>query len=359
MIPSRTEVIRAYRQHGGRVAGVLPVHSPRALLRAFDILPVEIWGPPGIDPARGAAHVQPYICSIDRNSLSFILDGPLSIVDLLVVPHACDSLQGLGSLLLDFIAPGRPVLPLYVPRGGARSSDLSFLAAEFRSLYHRLAEWTGCQPGDEELMASIEREEAADGLLARLHRERRTLPLTQSELYRLIRSREFLPAEQFSSLAEDVLAQAREAGEKRGVPIVLSGIVPEPMELFAWLDEIGGYVAADDLACCGRRLYPVGESADPFVRMAERILGGPPDSTRGSPIAERLAHLVRLARESGAKGVVFYSVKFCEPELFYLPTLRKGLQSEGIPSAVVESDLNDGLTASIRTRLEAFLEMLN
>ncbi len=358
MIPSRTEVIRAYRQHGGRVAAVFPVHSPRALLRAFDILPVEVWGPPGINPARGAAHVQPYICSIVRNSLSIILEGPLSIVDLLVVPHACDSLQGLGSLLLDFVPPGRPVLPVYLPRGGARASDLQFLAAEFRSLYDKLWDLTGCRPSDEELMASIEREEAADALLARLHRERKTLPLTQPDLYRLIRSREFLPAEHFSGLAADALAQARKPGEKRGVRIVLSGIVPEPMELFAALEEIGSYVAADDLACCGRRLYPAGGSGDPFVRMAERILRAPPDSTRGSPIAERLAHLVRLSRESGAKGIVFYEVKFCEPELFYLPALRKGLQSEGIPSAVVEIDLNDRLSAPVRTRLEAFVEML-
>jgi hypothetical protein len=67
------------------------------------------------------------------------------------------------------------------------------------------------------------------------------------------------------------------------------------MSLFAALAEMSAFVAADDLACCGRRLYPAGRSADPFRRMAERIVGAPPDPTRGSPIQERLDHLLRLS----------------------------------------------------------------
>jgi benzoyl-CoA reductase/2-hydroxyglutaryl-CoA dehydratase subunit BcrC/BadD/HgdB len=61
---------------------------------------------------------------------------------------------------------------------------------------------------------------------------------------------------------------------------------------------------------------------------------------------------------SGARGVVFYVVKFCEPELFDLPDLRRELQEAGVPSMTVEVDLNDPLSQQIRTRLEAFLEMI-
>ena len=44
------------------------------------------------------------------------------------------------------------------------------------------------------------------------------------------------------------------------------------------ISEMGGRVAADDLACCGRRLYPAGKSEDPFHRMAERLIDAPPDT---------------------------------------------------------------------------------
>ncbi len=52
-IPSRGEVIASHREAGGKVAAVLPVHNPRALLRAFNLLPVEVWGPPGMDTTAG------------------------------------------------------------------------------------------------------------------------------------------------------------------------------------------------------------------------------------------------------------------------------------------------------------------
>ena len=58
------------------------------------------------------------------------------------------------------------------------------------------------------------------------------------------------------------------------------------------------------------------------------------------------------------QGIVFYDVKFCEPELFDLPNLRQGLQDAGIPTATVEVDVGDPLSHQTLTRLEAFLEMI-
>ena len=88
------------------------------------------------------------------------------------------------------------------------------------------------------------------------------------------------------------------------------------------------------------------------------MIGAPPDPTRGSPIHERLEHLVSLAEGSGAKGVVFYDIKFCEPELYDLPQLRQGLRQAGLPSISIEVDLNDALDQPSLNRLAAFLEMI-
>ena len=355
-IPARMDAIREHQGRGGSIAAVFPIHYSRALLRAFYLLPVEVWGPPGLSDSHGAAHLQPYVCSIVHNALTFLQTGGLEVADVLIVPHACDSLQGLGSILIDFVNPEQPVLPLYLPRG-RRESDLVFLAAELRSVYEQLVEIYGCAPTAEELMASVQREEQADELLAELHQQRRDLPLSDLAFYRLVRSREYLPAEGFTALAEGALTQVGNGGLD-GVPILLSGILPEPMLLLEALPEIGARVVADDLACCGRRLYPPGESEDAFRRMAEGIINSPPDSTRGDPIEVRGAHLIQQVRASGAKGVVFYEVKFCEPELFDLPLLRDALAKSEIPSITVEVDLNEPLPQRALTRLEAFVEMI-
>jgi len=336
------------------VAAVYPIHHSRALLRAFGLLPVEIWGPPRRDTALGDVHLQPYTCSIVRAGLSFLLAGGLDVADVVVVPHGCDSLQGLGSLLCDFLGAGKPVLPLYLPRGEGASA-LSFLADELGAMSLALRQQVGRSPTDGELVAAIEREELADEHLRRLHAERRWLRLSDLDFYRLVRSREYLPAERFLALAEEALGVRLES-PRQGVPVLLSGVLPEPMGILDALAEAGGIVVADDLLCTGRRLYPRGTSPVPLRRMAESLLGGPPDSTRGSPVAARIAHLRALASTSGAKAALFLVVKFCEPEQFYVPLLRKALERDGLRCIEAEIDIGEPLSAGLGTRLEALLE---
>ncbi len=355
-IPSRREIIKEIKDQGGLVAAVLPIHYSRALLRAFSIYPMEVWGPPKVDDNLGGAHLQTYVCSIVHNALSFLKTGGLDDAGLIMVPHTCDSLQGLGSLLLDLIKPGPPVIPLYLPRDKDDES-LSFLAAELRSLFTRLSELTGIKPTDDDLLTAIKREEKSDLLLAKLYRNRQTTGLNNLDFYRLVRSREYLPAEYFAKLAESQLQTVTEP--QTGIPVILSGILPEPMEVLSMIDKMNGLVVADDLACCGRRLYDPGTSPEPFRRMAERILYAPPDPTRGNSIEERIKYLDKMAQAGGAKGVIFYEVKFCEPELFDLPNLREALKQLGLASITIEIDINNPLPHQVATRIAAFLEMLD
>ncbi len=356
-IPRRMETIREFKAGGGKVAAVLPIYYPRELLRAFNMLPVEVWGPPGVDTSLGSAHIQPYICSIVRNALSFILSGGVDVADVILVPHACDSLQGLGSILLDFVQPRQSVLTLYLPRG-ERACDLQFLAEEIKSLYRKLSEITGVQPQEDELWQCLEGEACADEWLARLHHAPHRLNLNPADFYRLVRTREFLPAETFISLASAVLDQEIEAHEDGRVPVLLSGILPEPYTLFDTIAQAGGKVVADDLACCGRRLYPRGTRTNIFERIAERLMAAGPDAMLGRPIQQRIDHLCSLAERTHARGVIFYEVKFCEPELFDLPQLCQALHARGLRTLVLETELNRGLPAQTVTRIEAFLETL-
>lgn len=364
-IPRRSDVIAAHRAQGGGVAAVFPIHYPRALLRAFDLLPVEVWGPPKISTQSGDGHLQAYTCSVVRCGLSFLLDGGLRDVDVLVSPHACDSLQGLGSLLLDFVKPPQLVLPLYIPRGSGES-DVAYLADELRVAFDKLVTHLDRRPDDDTLKAAVAAEEEADAALNALLDALPTAVEPSGEIYRLLRSREYLPAEQFCALANERLANWAVAGDDAvatrrrdaKVPLLLSGLLPEPMSLFEALEELNVRIVADDQACVGRRAYAPGRSAEPFRRMAEALLAGPPDPTRGCSVTQRADHLVAQARQSGAHGVLFYDVKFCEPELFYLPLTRQALDRAGLRSLAVEIDIADPLSDQLLTRIEAFVESL-
>ena len=353
--PSRSQILESWLSRGGKVAAVFPIHYSRALLRSCGFLPIEVWGPPGAGTFGAEAHLQTYACDIVRRGLDFLLSGGLERCHCLLVPHGCDALQGLGSVLMDFIQPKLPVVTFYPARRRDHLA-LEFCAAELHQLQQRLSALSGRTPNAEELQRAIEAEQQADELLERLMRERSRLDFSNLDFYRLCRYRGYLPAEDFCALAQEALSRRRE--EKAGPKVVLSGIVPEPMEILSALDELGVEIAADDTCLLGRRLYPPAADADPWRREARRLLSGPPDSTRGDSLQQRGEHLVSLARNSGARAVIFLQPPFCEPELFYLPQLRRRLEENGINSLALEHEIVPQFSAGARTRLEAFLETL-
>jgi len=52
-------------------------------------------------------------------------------------------------------------------------------------------------------------------------------------------------------------------------------------------------------------------------------------------------------------------VRFCEPELFDHPAIKQRLDLEAIPVLFVDTELDQTVSATLRTRLEAFVEQLS
>ena len=355
-IPTRREVIEKAKAEGKKIAAVYPIHYPRELFRAFNIQPIEVWGPPKTDTKKANAHLQSYICSVVQSGLAFYLEGGLNAADIIVVPHSCDSLQGLGSIYKDFIKPKQELITIYLPREKNRE-NVEFLSKELKRIYKQLAEFTHFEPDREKLLEEIKKEEEIDVLVAKFYKSRENLPLSSREFYTILRAREYLPVELFKNILNYALLHSS-SGKLKKTGIVISGLLPEPMEILDIIDEMDGFVALDDMACCMRRVYGEGSADDPFERMAERIVNSTPDPTKGSSVDERADFLKSLIDISGAKGVVFYNVKFCEPEYFYHPLLKDKLNESGIKSIVIEADINEPISQQTITRIKAFIEML-
>jgi benzoyl-CoA reductase/2-hydroxyglutaryl-CoA dehydratase subunit BcrC/BadD/HgdB len=180
-------------------------------------------------------------------------------------------------------------------------------------------------------------------------------------LFRLLRRGEFLGPE--DHLAELAVA-ARGLGEvrvQRGVPLMVTGYVPEPMTLFDSLASAGAFVAADDYAAVGRRvpLAPPADGGDPLDTLAAKAFSMPPCPTRGGDQDVRMEYLETLYRRSGAAGLIVHVQKFCEPELFDVPAIRRRFARIGAPLLYLEGELEASLSGQVITRLEAFVEMVD
>jgi benzoyl-CoA reductase/2-hydroxyglutaryl-CoA dehydratase subunit BcrC/BadD/HgdB len=355
----RTTIIEQQQRHGRKVMAVLPIHYPKEMLTALDILAVELWGPPG--PPRGpdVGRIQPYVCAIVRNALAFLAAGGADRVDGLLFPHTCDSIQGLATQAPDFGGWGKAVFRYIHPKGDERPSARRFVRRELEHLAADLETFAGKPLRPDALRDAIVLHRRIRELRLRLADRRAFLDMTDHELYTLLRRGEFLWPEDHLAELETAAARLRDEPVQQGVPLMITGIVPEPMAIFDAIAEAGGWVAADDYAGLGRRLLRDEPRLrdDPFGTLVDLQFAGPPCPTRTINQTHRLEHIQGELERSGAVGLVIHEVKFCEPELFDVPLIRRLMAERGTPVLYMETELERELSGQAVTRLEAFVEM--
>ena len=353
-------IARQRAEHGRKAVAVLPIHYPKELLTALDLLAVEVWGPPGAPRGDAAGRIQSYVCPVVRNALAFLASGGADAVDAALFPHTCDSIQQLATVCADFGGWRKPTLTFLHPKGLDRPSARRFLEAELHSLAAKLEVIAGRRLERDRLEAAIRLHGKIDAGRAALLDGRASLPLEDVELYALLRRGEWLwPADH---LAELEAAQARlgTGAPRATVPVLVTGYVPEPLSLLEVLNGAGAFVAADDYAAVGRRVLrrpdvPIG---DPWGALVDRYAAAPPCPTRSLDSVARMRHLEALLDRSGARGVVVHVVKFCEPELFDVPAIRQTFAARNIPLLYLEGELERHLSGQVVTRIEAFAEIL-
>jgi benzoyl-CoA reductase/2-hydroxyglutaryl-CoA dehydratase subunit BcrC/BadD/HgdB len=359
----RAYIERQRALHGRRSVAVLPVHHPKPLLTALDVLAVELWGPPGPPRGDAAGRLQPYVCAVARNALAFLASGGADAVDAVLFPHTCDSIQGLATLVTDLGGWSKRAFTFLHPRGLGRPGVRAFLEAELRELARGLEALAGRRVEPARLAAALRLHDAIDAERAALLDGRARLDLTDAALYALLRRGEWLwPEDHLAELRAARAASLRDEPVKEGVPLLVSGYVPEPAGFLEALGAAGAYVAADDYAAVGRRVVrapALDPERDPWAALVERHLAAPPCPTRAADQATRLRWLTGLLERSGARGVVLHLVKFCEPELFDVPAVQAAFARRGVPVLVLEGELEAALPAQAVTRLEAFVELLS
>jgi len=354
----RRQYIEDQKRQGRTAVAVLPVHYPKPLLTAMNVLAVELWGPPGSPRGADAGRIQTYVCALVRNALAFLASGGADVADAVLFPHTCDSIQGLATVAPDVAGWSGPTLRYIHHKGDPRPSSRAFVRRELERFAAALAQLTGTDLDPARLRWAVDLHRKIDEARLELLRSRRRLPLDDGELYRLLRRGELLWPEEHLAELEEAHEKLQHAPVHEGVPVMITGYVPEPMSLLDALGEAGGLVVADDYAAIGRRL-PLDRPElpeDGLDALAELAFAGPPCPTRGEKQSSRMQHLERLYQSSGAAGLIIHVVKFCEPELFDIPAIRK--QFADRPVLTLESELEAELSGQTITRIEAFVEMV-
>ncbi|MBU2055818.1 MAG: 2-hydroxyacyl-CoA dehydratase family protein [Proteobacteria bacterium] len=370
------DYIRRFKAESQRkVVGTFCSYAPEEIILAAGGHPFRVFGS-GEKIRLAEAHLQSYCCSLVRGALEDALGGRLDFLDGVVFPHTCDSIQRLSDIWR--LNVGRCfhtdlVLPVKLDTDSARQYMIDVL----RRFRGELAEKLGVTISDDDLRGAIRLCNRIRIALTRIDDLKSERPgiLKGSDFYALTRAAMILDRKRAASLLEEVAeelekksaGQAATGAEVKGAAVsgpapkrvILSGGVCNHPDIYTVVEEAGGTVVGDDL-CTGSRSFSgmIDETADPITAIAGRYLARVVCPAKHRGLADRADHLVRLVRQKRAQGVVFFLLKFCDPHAFDYPYLKEALDREGILSMVIEVEDRLPADGQLRTRFEAFVEMI-
>ncbi|OPY68443.1 MAG: R-phenyllactate dehydratase beta subunit [Syntrophorhabdaceae bacterium PtaU1.Bin034] len=150
----------------------------------------------------------------------------------------------------------------------------------------------------------------------------------------------------------------------KGTPrILVSG---SPMAIPNWklhaIIEGSGAVAVGEEACVGERNFRDLMSED--FKSVDQALDDAASRSMSincacfTPNDERLTDIKDMAANLHADGVIHYAIQFCTPYMIEAYKVKNAMEAEKIPFLKIETDYSLEDAGQLKTRVEAFVEMI-
>jgi bcr-type benzoyl-CoA reductase subunit C len=354
--------IRRYKETLQKpVFGYFCTYTPEEMIHAAGGIPFRILGAKK-KVENADAHLQSYSCSLVRTGLDLALLGELDFLTGTVFPHTCDSIQRLSDIWrvsTDFPFHGDIVLPVKLHT----ESSLTYMKEELQRFWHSLSEYRGAKISDEELWESIRLYNRMRENLTRLYELKRSTPgiIASKSVNDIVQAAMFMPPEEHVAFTDEILSGLPTGSDDSDVVrVFLSGNLCVFPEIYDFIEGAGGMVIGDDM-CTGSRYFSVtvGETIqDPIEAISDRLMKRPICAAKHSQTFDRGAYLKSLVESSHADGVIFLLLKFCDPHSFDYPYLKESLAEIDIPHLLIETEMDNPTLGQVKTRIEAFIEMI-
>ena len=359
----KTEDILEHKRLGKKVFGWLCTYVPEEILHAAGILPVRVTGySQEMELEDGNAYMYINNCSFSRSCLQMGIRGEYDFLDGVVAGSTCDGARRLFDLWCHYIGTTFYHI-LTVPRKFTERAHELYLDQVTRFKQH-LEEFLGIQITDDSLYRSIELYNESRELLGKLYDLRKLdkPPISGAETMEVLNASFRMPKELFSEylrqLLDELVASDR-TYESRARLMVVGSVMNNP-EFITSIEEVGGLVVTDEL-CSSTRYWsdPVEIEGykTPLGAISHRYLNNFP-CARMYPSDERFNRIIELVREFRVDGVISQIIRYCVPYAHDVPLLKDRLKAQGIPVLALDVEYGTSGSGQIRTRVQAFLEMI-
>jgi bcr-type benzoyl-CoA reductase subunit C len=347
---------------GGKVAGLMCTWTPCELFHAAGYLPVRIFGRYGAT-GRADELLQAFACSFAKSALDSAMAGELDFISLFVFAHTCDTMQNVADLWRKKMA-GTPTLIVSMPAMTEGKAARSFCRRELDRSRRELEAIAG--PVDDaalcESLALFARHRAA---MQHLYAIRRRDPgcLSGAHMMQISKSAFLIGREEHLALLDPLIHAledgARDTSAPAGPLVYVCGSMCQDPGFVRSIEEAGCLVIDDDL-CTGGRSFsmPTPPDDDPMDALRDIYLSRRPCPAFHAPSYDPAEDTLRRVNQAGAAGVIFLETKFCDPAGFDYPPVAHRIEEAEIPSLMLEIEQNQPVGEQVRTRIQAFTELL-
>lgn len=364
------ELVEA-QKNGQKVFGTFCTYVPDEVVVACNGIVTGLCGGSQFWVPDGEKYLPADMCPLIKASLGARMGRTcpfFRIVDEIVGETTCDGKKKMYEIL----ATDVPMHIMELPQM-KRPKDIDAFADEIALFGKNVEEVTGKQLTVENLAGAIRIINNRRRALQRVYETRKNpdiIPISGTDALLMMQIAFFDDpvrcAEMAGKLADELeqrLADGVSVFPKGTKRILLTGT---PLAIPNWklhhIIETSGAAIVCEENCTGTKFFTnlVDESQTTlegqFHALAERYMKI--NCACFTPNTARIDEVLQLARDYQVDGVINTNLKFCTTFKTEAPALEKVLEDNGIPVLDIETDYTDNDAEQLRTRVEAFVEML-
>ena len=359
-----TDSIREWKEQGKKVLGYLCTYIPEEIIYAGGFLPVRITGDSReLELEEANAYLYIYTCSFARSCLQLALKNQYDFLDGFVGCSTCDPIRRLADVWEKYLTT--PFLHvLTIPRKSSPDAHKLY-QNQVEIFKEKVEDFFGVKITEDDLKGAIEVYNKNRELLTKLYELRKSdqPPITGAETLEVLNAGFRISKEQHNALLERLLKEIGigQRTVKDGLRLMINGSILNNVEFIKTIEDHGGLVVVDEL-CTGLRYFtdPIETtSAAPLLEaISKRYLNHFP-CARMIPFENRFQRIMGLIKEYRVEGVITQIIRYCAPYAKDQVLLKERFEQEGIPLLILDTEYGMGGIGPIRTRVQAFLEMLS
>jgi benzoyl-CoA reductase subunit C len=361
--------IRELKEQGKKIIGYLCSYVPVEIITAAGFIPFRIKGNVNEPITKADIEMETIVCPLVRSCFDLSVKGSYDFLDGLVIPHACDSICRTYDIWKYTL--GLPYSHFINMPHGADDSSLEFFKAILNTFRKSLGGFAGGEISDDSLAGAVKIYNESRAKLRELAEFRKSDPplISGTELTKVLVTVMSIPVEESINLLDSVITEVeqRVAASVKSLRVMVVGAEVDDDAFIRLIEDSGAYVVADDL-CPGTRDYwpDVDVTPDPMDGIAERYLRKikcartyrEQTGTYPEYLEERFGHIGQFIGDFKVHGVILYIYKYCDPFGFEVPAMKSYIESLGTPVLYLEDEYSMSTIARLRTRIQAFLELI-